>query len=98
LSRLIPQVDIKIDFIYLVLPQVIEIEYEYISDNLLRKREKPFSIQEQENVIIWIYDNYQVNYTVKNINLQIKFENHLEDLKLKAYPEKLLVVSYSRYN
>jgi hypothetical protein len=95
---LIPQVDIKIDFIYLVLPQVIEIEYEYISDNLLRKREKPFSIQEQENVIIWIYDNYQVNYTVKNINLQIKFENHLEDLKLKAYPEKLLVVSYSRYN
>ena len=30
-----------------------------MSENVLRRREKPFSSKEQENVIIWIYDNYK---------------------------------------
>ena len=72
-------------------PIEVEIEYEYISQNLLRKREKPFTNKEEENVIIWIYDNYKMTTDIKNVNLEIKFENQMEPLSIRAYPEKFLL-------
>ena len=73
-------------------PISVEIDYEYTSQNILRKREKPFTSKEEENVIIWIYDNYKLNTDIKNVDLEIRFENKIDRLSIKAYPEKYLIV------
>jgi len=72
-------------------PLNIEIEYEYTSENLLRRREKPFSSTEHENVIVWIYDNNKINSSIDLVNLNIKFENQIDIKKLIAYPEKFMI-------
>lgn len=77
----------------LVNPLTVEIEYEYISENLLRRREKPFSNSDKENVIVWIYDNFNKKTSINNINLEIKIENDADLNKIIAYPEKFLIVS-----
>ena len=79
-------------------PKEIEIEYEYISENLLRRREKPFSTKEEENVIVWIYDNYKRGFSIDNINLSIKFENEINLNKIISYPEKFLIKKSNTQN
>lgn len=69
--------------------QNIELEYQYVADNLIRKREKPFADQEYENVLIWLYDNFHsqkaINYLKIRFNIDYKF-NDTE--KILAYPER----------
>lgn len=72
-------------------PQEIEIEYEYISENLIRKREKPFQNKEEENVIVWIYDNNKEDSNIDSLTLSFKFEDKLGEDKIIAYPEKFLI-------
>jgi hypothetical protein len=72
-------------------PLNVEIEYEYTSENLLRRREKPFSSTEHENVIVWIYDNSKINSSINSVQLSIKFENQIDLAKLIAYPEKFMI-------
>lgn len=79
------------------IPREIEIEYEFTSENLLRRREKPFSTKEQENVIVWIYDNYKKESVIDNVNLSIKFENEIDLSKIIAYPEKFLIKTTNTY-
>jgi hypothetical protein len=73
------------------IPIEVELEYEYVSENLLRKRDKPFQTKEEENVIVWIYDNNKQDSQVDLLNLSIKFENQIGEKKIVAYPEKYLL-------
>jgi hypothetical protein len=67
---------------------MIEIEYEYVADDLLRKKTKHFSNKETENVIVWIFDNFRIEKAIDNVNLQILFEDKIEVDKVVSYPQK----------
>jgi hypothetical protein len=67
--------------------QKIQIEYEYLAEGLLRQRTKPY-MPIQENVMIWVYDNYGTN-KAKEVSLIIKFQDKVKGIK--AYPERYQV-------
>ena len=67
-----------------------------MSEQLIRKRDKPFTNKEQENVLVWIYDNNKQNSEINKINLKVQFEEELDLNKLIAYPEKFLIVKISK--
>lgn len=72
---------------------MIELNYQYIADNLLRKREKPFADQEYENVLIWLYDNYHAKKLISNLKLKFLIEKYFdENEKILAYPERFVKV------
>jgi len=74
--------------------KVVEIEYTYQADNLLKTKKKPFSNdnKQEDNVLIWIYDNYQSTTPISKVNLQIHFDEKIESNSIMAYPEKYLIV------
>lgn len=73
---------------------LIEIEFEYLAENIIRKREKPFNNKEFENVLVYIYDNNKSLDYISNVLLSITLEYELDKNSLLAYPEKFLFVFY----
>lgn len=78
----------------------IVIGYEYHAKHLLKKREKPFSnTDEQENVMIMNYYNFNSINNVKKIDLSIKIDSKITSLnKISLYPEINSNVSKSLIN
>jgi hypothetical protein len=74
--------------------KVVEIEYTYLADNLLKTKKKPFNndSQQEDNVLIWIYDNYQSTYSINKVNLKIHFDEKFNSKEILTYPEKYFKV------
>ena len=72
---------------------MIEIEFDYFAENLIRKREKPFNNKEFENVLVFIYDNNKSLDFIKNMILSITLEYDLEKNSSIVYPEKYSLVN-----
>ena len=69
-------------------------EYQYIADNVLRKREKPFADQEFENVLIWIHDNFHAKKMIDSMKIKFDIQNNFDNSsKILAYPEKFSLVN-----
>lgn len=76
------------------LPQTIVIAYEYTAENLLKKREKPFStISEEENVIIWIFETSTQFDLLINLSVSLSKSQDIDLKKVSVYPEKGYTVS-----
>ena len=72
----------------------INIEYEYYSKNILRKRDKPFSTSKlEENVLIWIYDNFKRDSKINSVNFSVTFHNIIDANQITVYPEKYQIVN-----
>jgi hypothetical protein len=54
----------------------------------LRKRSKPYAKDEEENVIVWIYDNVHIDHAVEKVSLSILIEDKVDAESVIAYPEK----------
>lgn len=77
-------------------PVTVKIGYEYTAENILKKRDKPFSMnEEKENVLIWVYDNFNKLQKINNVFLSIKIasDTKIDVTKIIAYPEKNVFVS-----
>lgn len=55
---------------------------------MLRKRSKSYAKDEEENVIVWIYDNIRMNHAVEKVSLSILIEDKVDVENVVAYPEK----------
>lgn len=71
--------------------KAVEIRYDFIAENFVRKRDKAFSNKEKENSMIYIYDNFKLNNTINNLSLTINIQNKIDLENMKAYPEKYQV-------
>lgn len=71
------------------------IEYEYQVSDIIRQRNVPFKNKnEEENIIIWIYDNNNMEYDIERVSLQVNFNRSFSNTtNILAYPEKFLTVS-----
>jgi len=69
----------------------VEIIYDYVAEDYVRKRDRPFSNKEQENNIIFIYDNFNSNSTIENYSLSMNFQHKIDSENLSGYPEKYSV-------
>ena len=74
--------------------KVVEIEYDYLADNILKSKRKPFStdVKQEDNVLIWIYDNFQNINAIKQVNLKIHFDEKINSKEILSYPEKYFKV------
>ena len=74
--------------------KTVEIEYEFLAENILKTKKKPFNNdnKQEDNVLIWIYDNYQNTNSVKKVNLKINFDNKFKSKDIRSYPEKYFKV------
>jgi len=75
--------------------KTIEIIYDYVAEDFVRKRDRPFANKEQENNVIFIYDNYNSNNTIENFNLSMFFQHKIESENIIGYPEKYKVITKS---
>ncbi len=69
-------------------------EFEYIAENIIKKREKPFNNKEFENVLVYIIDNYKSNDKITNVILSVNLEYEIDKYSVLVYPEKFLYVIY----
>jgi len=60
--------------------KIVDIEYRYIANNLLRIQE---SNNSKKNIIIWAYDNIRRYQPIENIKLNVKFLENEQISKLK---------------
>lgn len=74
--------------------KVVEIEYDYLADNILKSKRRPFStdIKQEDNVMIWIYDNFQNSKPINKVNLKIHFDEKINSKEILTYPEKYFKV------
>ncbi len=75
--------------------KIVEIEYNFQADNILKTKKKPFSNdnKQEDNVLIWIYDNYQATNPISKVNLKIHFDEKIKSKEIITYPEKYFKVS-----
>jgi hypothetical protein len=71
--------------------KVIQIEYEYLAENFVKTRVKPFTEDEIENKLVWIYDNRKNINSIEYVYLQINFEEKIPNSHFHAFPEKISV-------
>lgn len=74
--------------------KLVEIEYTYNAENLMKTKKKPFSNdnQKEDNVLIWIYDNYQSTTPINKVSLKVNFDEKFNTKDIMTYPEKFFKV------
>jgi len=65
--------------------------FDYVAEDIVRKRDRPFSNNQQENNLLFIYDNFNSNNTIENLSLSMNFQHKLDLDNLTGYPEKYIV-------
>lgn len=75
--------------------KIVEIEYNFQADNIIKTKKKPFNNdnKQEDNVMIWIYDNYQATNPISKVNLKIHFDEKINSKEIITYPEKYFKVS-----
>ena len=79
--------------------KIIKIGLEYNARNIIRRREKPFSSDEEENILIWNIDNTNSNYKINKFKISyIISKSKVNINEVLVYPDVNILIKDNKEN